>query len=203
VPGNQQFTRNVSAEIFVVCREFHAPKAIDPKFLDPKHVFKDLEASVSLDKGATVNNAQANVFQPDKKRRNRAGYADNDYTLFKQIGVSEFIRSSDPIAILGAVNKIDFATEEEKSYVLQPLPFSFLFIHLLVGQLGLTSSHFRGHKGQLRRSQGPREGRLQSFTQVAHRPQRRGLFFLKSSVMFFFIYASASLVGLGSEDKAC
>lgn len=126
MPGNQQFTRNVSAEIFVVCREFLAPKVIDPKFLDPKHVFKDLEASISLDKGVAVNDAQANVFQPDKKRRHRGGYADNDYTLFKQISVEEFVRSSDPIAILGAVNKINFTTEEEKSYVLQPLPCTFL-----------------------------------------------------------------------------
>lgn len=126
MPGNQQFTRNVSAEIFVVCREFLAPKVIDPKFLDPKHVFKDLESSVSLDKGVTVNDVQANVFQPDKKRRHRGGYADNDYTLFKQIGVAEFVRSSDPIAILGAVNKISFTTEEEKPYVLQPLPCTFL-----------------------------------------------------------------------------
>ena len=126
MPSNQQFTRNVSAEIFVVCREFLAPKAIDPKFLDPKHVFKDLEASVSLDKGVTVNDAQANVFQPDKKRRHRQGYADNDYTLFKQIGVAEFIRSSDPIAILGSVNKMNLSTDEEKSYVIQPLLCAFL-----------------------------------------------------------------------------
>lgn len=132
-PGNQQFTRNVSAEIFVVCREFLAPKAIDPKFLDPKHVFKDLEASAPLDKGVAVNNAQTNVFQPDKKRRHRGGYADNDYTLFNQIDVAEFIRSSDPIAILGAVNKINFTTEEEKSYVLQPLPCTFLLF--TVGRL--------------------------------------------------------------------
>ena len=122
VSGDRQFTRNVSAEIFVVCREFLAPKAIDPKFLDPKHVFKDLDASLPLDKGIAVNNAQANVFQPEKKRRHRDGYADNDYTLFKQIGVAEFIHASDPIIILGAVNKMAFATEEEKSYVQQSLP---------------------------------------------------------------------------------
>ncbi|KAF8507152.1 Spb1 C-terminal domain-containing protein [Russula emetica] len=107
-------SRNVSAEIFVVCREFLAPKAIDPKFLDPRHVFQDLEASAPLDKGQTV-------FQPDKKRRHRGGYADNDYTLFKQIDVTEFIRSSDPIAILGAVNKMNFTTEEEKSWASLPL----------------------------------------------------------------------------------
>jgi AdoMet-dependent rRNA methyltransferase SPB1 len=122
VPGDQRFTRNVSAEIFVVCREFLAPKAIDPKFLDPKHVFKDLDASFSTENGVTVNKAQANVFQPEKKRRHRVGYADNDYTLFKQIGVADFIHSSDPITTLGAVNKMTFTTEEEKSYVHQPLP---------------------------------------------------------------------------------
>ncbi|WVQ78097.1 AdoMet-dependent rRNA methyltransferase SPB1 [Cryptococcus sp. DSM 104549] len=37
-------SRNVSAEIFVVCRDFIAPKHIDPKFLDPKHVFKDFSS---------------------------------------------------------------------------------------------------------------------------------------------------------------
>ena len=132
VPGDQQFTRNVSAEIFVVCREFLAPKAIDPKFLDPKHVFKDLDASFPLENGVTVNNAQTNVFQPDKKRRHRVGYADNDYTLFKQIGVAEFIHSSDPITILGAVNKMNFTTEEEKSYVSQPSPI-YSLIYLLAG----------------------------------------------------------------------
>lgn len=106
---------NVSAEIFVVCRDFHAPKHIDPKFLDPKHVFKDLSASsVTGDKGASANNVQANVFQPEKSRRKRDGYADGDYTLFAKVGVSEFVKSVDPIAVLGSVNQMVFETEEEK-----------------------------------------------------------------------------------------
>ena len=36
-------SRNESAEIFVVCRGFKSA-SIDPKFLDPKHVFKEIEA---------------------------------------------------------------------------------------------------------------------------------------------------------------
>lgn len=112
---NRRFTRNVSAEIFIVCRDFLAPKAIDPKFLDPKHVFKELDTASALHNGTATNNVQANVFQPEKKRRHRDGYNDNDYTLFKQVGVSEFIHASDPIAVLGAVNQMTFATEEEKS----------------------------------------------------------------------------------------
>ncbi|THH15180.1 hypothetical protein EW146_g5259 [Bondarzewia mesenterica] len=110
-------SRNVSAEIFVVCRDFHAPKHIDPKFLDPKHVFKDIDASAPAgDKGSSANNVQANVFQPEKKRRKRDGYADGDLTLFTKIGVSQFVKAADPIAVLGSVNKIAFETEEEKEW---------------------------------------------------------------------------------------
>lgn len=113
--------RNVSAEIFVVCRDFLAPKHIDPKFLDPKHVFKDLSAPG--EKGTDTNNYEANVFRPEKKRRNRDGYADGDYTLFKAGKAADFIRNPDPISMLGSVNKIMFETEEEKEYVSFSFPF--------------------------------------------------------------------------------
>jgi AdoMet-dependent rRNA methyltransferase SPB1 len=109
--------RNVSAEIFVVCRNFKAPKHIDPKFLDPKHVFKDLAISAAsgVDKSTPANDVQANVFQPEKKRRKRDGYADGDYTLFKKAGVAEFVGKPDPISLLGTVNKLTFETDEEKA----------------------------------------------------------------------------------------
>lgn len=93
-------SRNVSAEIFVVCRGFKAPKRIDPKFLDPKHVFAELSAP-------TPNN-EAKVFNPEKKKRKREGYEEGDYTQFKEIPVTEFINTTDPIAILGSYNKLSF-----------------------------------------------------------------------------------------------
>lgn len=114
------FPRNVSAEIFVVCREFLAPKVIDPKFLDPRHVFKDLATSTSAlssDKGKSTENATANVFQPEKKRRKRDGYADEDYTLFHKLSASDFVRKQDPISMLGSANQISFETEEEKEWL--------------------------------------------------------------------------------------
>ncbi|KAF6766295.1 RNA methyltransferase [Ephemerocybe angulata] len=109
-------SRNVSAEIFVVCRDFLAPKFIDPKFLDPKHVFKDL-SSLTIDKGSSANDVQANVFHPEKKRRHRDGYADGDYTLFKTVEASAFVNSVDPIGILGSCNKISFESDEEKEWL--------------------------------------------------------------------------------------
>ncbi|PKX97494.1 rRNA methyltransferase spb1 [Aspergillus novofumigatus IBT 16806] len=93
-------SRNVSAEIFVVCRGFKAPKRIDPKFLDPKHVFAELT-------DATPNH-EARVFNPEKKKRKREGYEEGDYTQFKEIPVTEFINTTDPIAILGTYNKLSF-----------------------------------------------------------------------------------------------
>lgn len=136
-------SRNVSAEIFVVCRDFIAPKHIDPKFLDPKHVFKDVaplptsitEVEDSGKPGATAtgsstiqsvnaaarlaNNphAESNVYNPEKKRRQRQGYADGDYTLFHKASAHDFIYAPDPVQILGTMNQIEFSTDEEKAWL--------------------------------------------------------------------------------------
>ena len=86
--------------------------------MDPKHVFKDPTAALSTaDKGTSAGNAHANVFQPEKKRRQRDGYADGDYTLFRKAGAGEFIRCTDPVAFLGSVNRIVFESEEEKEWL--------------------------------------------------------------------------------------
>lgn len=96
-------SRNVSAEIFVVCRGFKAPKKIDPKFLDPRSVFAELS-------DPTPNN-EAKVFNPEKKKRKREGYEEGDYTQFKTAPASQFVQTSDPIAMLGSFNKFTFEQE--------------------------------------------------------------------------------------------
>ncbi|KAG5461971.1 MAG: hypothetical protein BJ554DRAFT_5756, partial [Olpidium bornovanus] len=94
-------SRNVSAEIFVVCRDFTAPKRIDPKFLDPKHVFQDLEPTASVMK-------PVDVFHPEKTTRHRDGYDDGDYILYKTRPVVEFVKSPEPTTFLGTVNALAF-----------------------------------------------------------------------------------------------
>jgi AdoMet-dependent rRNA methyltransferase SPB1 len=93
-------SRNVSAEIFVVCRGYKAPKHIDPKFLDPNHVFAEL--------ADPAPNNEAKVFNPEKKKRKRDGYEEGDYTQHKEEPASAFIQTTDPIAMLGSLNKLSF-----------------------------------------------------------------------------------------------
>ena len=93
-------SRNVSAEIFVVCRGFKAPKRIDPRFLDPRSVFAELS-------DPTPNN-EAKVYNPEKKKRKREGYQEGDYTQFKEAPASDFIQTADPIATLGSLNRLTF-----------------------------------------------------------------------------------------------
>lgn len=97
-------SRNVSAEIFVVCREYKAPKRIDPKFLDPRAVFAELS-------DPTPNN-EAKVYNPEKKKRKREGYAEGDYTQFREAPASEFIQTQDPIAMLATLNTLTFRQNE-------------------------------------------------------------------------------------------
>ncbi|KAG0083478.1 AdoMet-dependent rRNA methyltransferase spb1 [Podila epicladia] len=99
-------SRNVSAEIFVVCRDFLAPKKIDPKFLDPKHVFSEVDTGMV---GQPMD-----VFHPEKHKRQREGYEDGNYTLHKTMDAWEFITDAEPIAVLGSVNQFTFKSDDSR-----------------------------------------------------------------------------------------
>ena len=117
-------SRNVSAEIFVVCSGYLAPAKIDPKLLSAKHVFSDVDTAPAgnpltdtISTKDKLTPATLNVFHPEKKRRQRDGYEDGDMTLYKECGMMEFIRSVDPIGVLGMVGRIRWVEEEDKKFV--------------------------------------------------------------------------------------
>jgi AdoMet-dependent rRNA methyltransferase SPB1 len=99
-------TRNVSAEIFVVCRGFKAPQKLDPKFLDPRSVFEELPDPTP--------NAEAKVFHPEKRKRQREGYEDGDYTFYKEVSAASFVESQDPIQLLSSTSRITWTDETSR-----------------------------------------------------------------------------------------
>ncbi|OWF44886.1 pre-rRNA processing protein FTSJ3-like [Mizuhopecten yessoensis] len=94
-----QASRNESAEIFVVCEKFLAPSRIDPKFLDAKFVFKEVDMEPRQ---------MINLIHPEKKRRHRDGYAEGDYTLYHTLKVSEFIDSDNHLDLMAQSNALVF-----------------------------------------------------------------------------------------------
>jgi AdoMet-dependent rRNA methyltransferase SPB1 len=97
-------SRDVSAEIFVVCKGYLAPKTIDPRFLDPRSVFTDVD---NLINGGS-STAKTNLLHPDKKRRHRDGYEDGANILFKKLDAIEYITSEKFSDLLAESNCITF-----------------------------------------------------------------------------------------------
>lgn len=104
-PTKPQSSRNVSAEIFVVCEGFIAPKKIDPKLLDPKFVLK------TVDSGTFIKSIFAK-----KESKHRTGYEDGvGAVLFKQGTVRGLVDAADPVEFLGRFNQLVF-DEQSKPY---------------------------------------------------------------------------------------
>ena len=102
-------SRDVSAEIFVVCKGYLAPKTIDPRFLDPRSVFTDVETLIN---GGSTS-SKINLLHPDKKRRHRDGYEDGANILFKKIDAIEYITSEKFSDLLAESNCIAFDSSNE------------------------------------------------------------------------------------------
>lgn len=87
-----QASRNESSEIFVVCQGYIAPDTIDPKFLDSKHVFEDLDIGIKKDH---------HLLHPEKRKKAKAeGYEENNFTQHRTVTVTEFLKCDDPIDAL-------------------------------------------------------------------------------------------------------
>lgn len=102
-------SRNVSAEIFVVCKGFLAPTKVDPKLFDPSHVFEQVEE----DKKKESSAADLLFHKKATQKRQRDGYDESlGQGLFRKYSVSEFIKAEEPTVILASANAIEFTKED-------------------------------------------------------------------------------------------
>lgn len=97
-------SRKESAEIFVVCQHYIAPDRIDPKLLDPKYVFDDLEMEPKT---------KVNLLHPEKQKKLKPeGYTEQDFKMRNELSVTEFIANSSGITALQGISAIVFDSEE-------------------------------------------------------------------------------------------
>ncbi|KAK9808202.1 hypothetical protein WJX73_008345 [Symbiochloris irregularis] len=95
-------SRNASAEIFVVCLGYKAPAKIDPRLLDPKHLFQEVtEAPKPLGPDALLRQ-RANA-----QKRHREGYAEGLSSLHSTLPAAAFISSDTPVELLGQHSRLD------------------------------------------------------------------------------------------------
>ncbi|KFM27898.1 AdoMet-dependent rRNA methyltransferase spb1 [Auxenochlorella protothecoides] len=98
-------SRSTSAEIFVVCQGYKAPARIDPRLLDPKHLFKDVaEAPRNAGPDALVK-------QKVTQRRFREGYEDGLSSLHRTLPAADFVLLDAPIELLGKYTVLDLGAE--------------------------------------------------------------------------------------------
>lgn len=98
-----QASRNTSAEIFVVCLGYKNPK-IDPRLLDPKYAFEDINENKKVD-----------VFAKKQPTRNREGYEDGTAdagAMHKTSTLAEFMTSQTPIQMLADFNQLIWDDED-------------------------------------------------------------------------------------------
>jgi AdoMet-dependent rRNA methyltransferase SPB1 len=110
-------SRAQSAEIFLVCEKYKAPSKLDPRLLDPKHVFEAVEGETTG--GNMSANPNMTIFHKnwDKDRRKRGGYDHEhlDMTMRHVDNISSFVNTSglkEAIQILSQSTGLAFTCHE-------------------------------------------------------------------------------------------
>lgn len=107
-------SRSQSSEIFIICLRYTAPRSIDPKLLDPNHVFKEVQ-----DPGLQKVDVMHKKYEKLNKRH-RTGYDETlGILLSSKVTATDFVYSKDPIRLLTDHNEIVFSAECEE-FALHP-----------------------------------------------------------------------------------
>jgi len=106
-------SRQQSAEIFLVAQKYKAPAKIDPRMLDPKHIFEAVEGQTTGG-GNRDTTASVSIFHKnyEKPKRQRGGYDMEffDASLRHVTPVREFISMGfkEAVQILGQSTSMEF-----------------------------------------------------------------------------------------------
>mmetsp|Transcript_111374 Transcript_111374/g.175522 ORF Transcript_111374/g.175522 Transcript_111374/m.175522 type:complete len:456 (-) Transcript_111374:1699-3066(-) len=107
-------SRNVSAEIFVLCIQFKAGK-IDPRFFEPKWVFMETLDPLQDKEGGEGGkkpSAALNDCLRSQKKKHRSGYEPGDD--MRVLPAHEFFASNKPAELIVTFNRINLKGEENK-----------------------------------------------------------------------------------------
>uniref|UniRef100_A0A0G4H0B1 rRNA methyltransferase n=1 Tax=Chromera velia CCMP2878 TaxID=1169474 RepID=A0A0G4H0B1_9ALVE len=120
-----QASRNVSAEIFVMCFGFKAPQQLDPQFFDPKAVFADVDDMADGDgeggkKGRKSGSSGLTDLVKKRDKKNRSGYDAKE--IHKVVPAEEFINNTEnPAEFLVKATKLSFEEGASKELLDNPL----------------------------------------------------------------------------------
>lgn len=90
-------SRKESAEIFIVCQGYKAPSKIDPRFMDPKYVFEELEIE--------PENKQNLLKEPKGNKKPKAvGYESID--LRRIVTATDFLKADSALDVLAIATEI-------------------------------------------------------------------------------------------------
>ncbi|MES1911542.1 MAG: hypothetical protein MHM6MM_003957 [Cercozoa sp. M6MM] len=133
-PFKPPSSRAASAEIFLVCEGYLAPKKIDQRLFDPKHVFADVADAVGSQAALTAAVMDANqddavadapaaslqkmLRMRERKRANRAGYANTDGGLIDETAsLAQLALARDPVAVLARYTRISTQVDDVPEFV--------------------------------------------------------------------------------------
>jgi AdoMet-dependent rRNA methyltransferase SPB1 len=114
-------SRSESAEIYVLCTGYRAPKSIDPRLLNPKYVFKDMGTLPAEDDDAFEEKAKRDLVLSTvlkgmmKRKRHREGYAEGALTMYNRVSALDFMRTARPVALICEVSAFSLDPRDVQS----------------------------------------------------------------------------------------